>query len=202
MPTSNIWGMNKSHFTSPKFDKLVATMLSGIEEAIDKIKPNRALVLHEKPADSYYDKYERMPPQKFYTEEIAEKIFEFLRLGMHEEEACAAALIPSHVVNKWICMGKKGIEPWQTFQMKFEQAIALAVADNLRAWKVADPSAAHKHILTAGTPGKRWRVDKVQQVIVEEKRPTYKSLSDDEKSAMIRARVQQQSQIVSARVVE
>ena len=188
-----------------KFEKLMAKAFEGLEEMVASIKPIRTVKLFEKPFDSLYNKFDRLPPQAFYNEEVATDIFRYLRAGMHEVEACAAALIPAEVVQKWIVLGKKGVVPFQDFYLRFEQAIALSTFDQITSFQRVDPAGAAKTILQCGKAQKRWNPTlKQQNVSASDQRiASYQSLSDDEKYARIRAMLpDSRPQIVEAKVVE
>lgn len=117
------------------------------EDVLEQLKPLRTLALYEKPADRLYNKFERLPPQSHYSPAIALKIFEALQDGMDESGACARARIPQDIVKKWIVLGKKGLEPFQSFYLDFEGYIADHEHGTLKAFAAADPIAYAQFIL-------------------------------------------------------
>ena len=115
--------------------------LDGVETVVDALEKNRALGRYEKPSDRLYNKFERLPPQSHFSQEIAFKIFQGLEDGLDESAACARARMDMDIVQKWLILGRKGLEPFQTFQLEFEGRIADHEYGMLTRFAQADPVA-------------------------------------------------------------
>jgi len=132
--------MYKSHFLV-KIEGFIKKGLEGSEKILDQIKPIRTLTLFSKSSDHLYNKFERLPPQSHFSQEIAFKIFEGLGDGLDESAACARARIPQDIVQKWLILGRKGLSPFQEFALEFEGYIADHEHGMLTAFAQADPVA-------------------------------------------------------------
>jgi hypothetical protein len=190
-----------------RLEKVVTRGLEGIEDRIRLLEPMRTLALFEKPQDRLFNKFTRLPPQSFYSEKAANDICESLRCGLDEVAACAVAMIPANIVKSWLVMGKKGIEPFQSFWLRFESSIALSEKDHIELLRQNDPVACAQLMLKNGRVSKygKYNHNNVKHVVVEEKRaPVVKVLSPEEKANAIRAMLMPHdpSKIVEGEIVD
>jgi hypothetical protein len=177
--------MSKSHYLHKADPKLIAA-LSNVEDKIKAMQPLRSMLLFKKPQDTLFNKFDKLPPQAHYTEDIAASLFTALEEGHNEAEACALAMIPNHIVRKWLILGKKGIEPFQEFQLRFERSIVLASKDSMDRFKQANPEEWAKWHLGKGRPSKHWKAETTHRIIQEEKKSVLTPLTQDERTAKIR----------------
>jgi len=184
MCTSNSIGM--SHFMS-KLESIVSKGLDGIEDKVNALQPMRAMALYERSYDRLFNKFERLPPQSFFTQDIARSIYQALEDGHDEASACAIAMIPQHIVKKWLALGRKGVEPFQEFWLRFERSIALGSHASMEMLKNTDPAAWAQFHLLKGRPSRHYK-EQPKKIVVEAKpQMQARVLTDEEKAAKIRA---------------
>ena len=193
--------MKLSHFTR-HLESLVDRGLDGIEDKIKSLQPMRTMMLYERSYDRLFNKFERLPPQAFYNDVVAEEIFTALEEGMDEVSACAIAMVPASIVKKWIILGKKGAEPFQTFWLRFERAIALGERASIQQLKTADPIAWPTFHLNKGRPSRHYKDVQIKKLVIEAPKTTARVLSAEEKAAKIKALLGGGGSVVEGKVVD
>lgn len=177
--------ISMSHFMT-KLESLVTKALDGIEDKIASLQPMRTLALYERSYDRLFNKFERLPPQSFFTQDKAREIYTALEDGHDEASACAIAMIPQHIVKKWLALGRKGVEPFQEFYLRFERSIALGSHASMEMMKQGDPVAWAQFHLNKGRPSRHYK-EQPKKIVVEAKPQQVRVLTDEEKAAKIRA---------------
>lgn len=193
--------MKTSHFTR-HLETIVDKGLDGIEDKVKALVPMRSMVVYERSYDRLFNKYERLPPQSFYNDLVAEEIFTALEEGLDEVSACAIAMVPQNIVKKWLILGKKGVEPFQTFWLKFERAIALGERASVNQLKAADPIEWPKFHLTKGRPSRHYKDVQIKKLVIEAPKQSARVLSDDEKAAKIKALLSGGNPVIEGKVVD
>ena len=173
--------MSKSHFLG-KLEGLVKRGLDGVEVAVDALDRNRALTPFLKQSDQLYNKFERLPPQAHYSQEIAQMIFKGLGDGLDESAACARARIPQQIVQQWLILGKKGVQPFQQFWLEFEGYIADHEYGMLTAFAAADP-VAYAQFQAKNSRTLQLKYNRANQNIVVVNSPVMPSLTKEQSRA-------------------
>jgi len=174
--------MSRSHFLG-KLESLVKKGLDGVEEAIDKLDPLRTLSCYKKESDTLYNKFERLPPQAHFSQEKADAIYAALRRGLDEAAAAKRARVPVEIVQKWIILGEKGVEPFQTFWLEFEGCIADHEFETLNGHAQADPVDYSKH-MTKNSRTLQAKYNRAnQQIVMVNAAPVMPSLTKEQSRA-------------------